>query len=389
MNLTYKNNLGLYIHWPYCESKCPYCDFNSHTTESINEEDWIHAYVNQLHAMKEMLIKHNVKFNKLNTIFFGGGTPSLMPLKIIDKILNTANKLFNFEENIEITLEANPGSSEREKFLDIKQIGVNRLSLGIQSLNDTNLNFLGRKHNYKDAIIALELGKKTFSNVSIDLIYGLKNQKIIEWEIELSNVIKNFKPNHISVYQLTIEEGTKFYSDYKKGLLKVIDDDLSADFYDNTNSLLENFDYKRYEVSNHARNNFECNHNLNYWNSDNWIGIGPGAYSRLWSSNDDNKRFEIENYKSPKSWLSKNTHDVEFKKISFIDNSETNIDILIMGLRLSKGIKISKLLDKKIIKNEKIINLINEKIIIINKETIKVNKNYMIKLNAILQQIIN
>ena len=381
MKLTYKNNLGLYIHWPYCESKCPYCDFNSHTTESINEEDWIHAYVNQLHAMKEMLIKHNVKFNKLNTIFFGGGTPSLMPLKIIDKILNTANKLFNFEENIEITLEANPGSSEREKFLDIKQIGVNRLSLGIQSLNDTNLNFLGRKHNYKDAIIALELGKKTFSNVSIDLIYGLKNQKIIEWEIELSNVIKNFKPNHISVYQLTIEEGTKFYSDYKKGLLKVIDDDLSADFYDNTNSLLENFDYKRYEVSNHAKNNFECNHNLNYWNSDNWIGIGPGAYSRLWSSNDDNKRFEIENYKSPKSWLSKNTHDVEFKKISFIDNSETNIDILIMGLRLSKGIKISKLLDKKIIKNEKII--------IINKETIKVNKNYMIKLNAILQQIIN
>lgn len=353
MNLTYKNNLGLYIHWPYCESKCPYCDFNSHTTESINEEDWIHAYVNQLHAMKEMLIKHNVKFNKLNTIFFGGGTPSLMPLKIIDKILNTANKLFNFEENIEITLEANPGSSEREKFLDIKQIGVNRLSLGIQSLNDTNLNFLGRKHNYKDAIIALELGKKTFSNVSIDLIYGLKNQKITEWEIELSNVIKNFKPNHISVYQLTIEEGTKFYSDYKKGLLKVIDDDLSADFYDNTNFLLENFDYKRYEVSNHAKNNFECNHNLNYWNSDNWIGIGPGAYSRLWSSNDDNKRFEIENYKSPKSWLSKNTHDVEFKKISFIDNSETNIDILIMGLRLSKGIKISKLLDKKIIKNEK------------------------------------
>jgi len=161
--------------------------------------------------MKEMLIKHNVKFNKLNTIFFGGGTPSLMPLKIIDKILNTASKLFNFEENIEITLEANPGSYEREKFLDIKQIGVNRLSLGIQSLNDTNLNFLGRKHNYKDAIIALELGKKTFSNVSIDLIYGLKNQKIIEWEIELSNVIKNFKPNHISVYQLTIEEGTKFY----------------------------------------------------------------------------------------------------------------------------------------------------------------------------------
>ena len=389
MKLTYKNNLGLYIHWPYCESKCPYCDFNSHTTESINEEDWTHAYVNQLHAMKEMLIKHNVKFNKLNTIFFGGGTPSLMPLKIIDKILNTANKLFNFEENIEITLEANPGSSEREKFLDIKQIGVNRLSLGIQSLNDTNLNFLGRKHNYKDAIIALELGKKTFSNVSIDLIYGLKNQKITEWEIELSNVIKNFKPNHVSVYQLTIEEGTKFYSDYKKGLLKVIDDDLSADFYDNTNSLLENFDYKRYEVSNHAKNNFECNHNLNYWNSDNWIGIGPGAYSRLWSSNDDNKRFEIENYKSPKSWLSKNTHDVEFKKISFIDNSETNIDILIMGLRLSKGIKISKLLDKKIIKNEKIINLINEKIIIINKETIKVNKNYMIKLNAILQQIIN
>jgi len=383
------NKLSLYIHWPYCESKCPYCDFNSHKIESVNESEWIQSYTNQLYKMKDVLLKYEVKHDKLNTIFFGGGTPSLMPLKVIESILYTANKIFKFEENIEITLEANPGSYEREKFQDIKLLGINRLSLGVQSLNDENLSFLGRKHNFQDALIAIELAMKTFQNVSTDLIYGLAGQNIKEWEQELNSFLKKFNLNHLSVYQLTIEEGTKFYTDYKKGLLKTINEDLSADFYNLTNDILNNYKYNRYEVSNHSQKKFESKHNLNYWNSENWIGIGPGAYSRLWSSNQKNKRFEIENYKSPKSWLSKNFLKAKFNQVKFIDNCETNKDLLIMGLRLTKGIKINSLLDTSIITDEKILDLKNEKIININKGIIKVNKNHLIKLNSILKYLMS
>ena len=389
MTVLNNNKLSLYIHWPYCESKCPYCDFNSHKIESVNESEWIKSYTNQLYKMKDVLLKYEVKHDKLNTIFFGGGTPSLMPLKVIESILYTANKIFKFEENIEITLEANPGSYEREKFQDIKLLGINRLSLGVQSLNDKNLSFLGRKHNFQDALIAIELAMKTFQNVSTDLIYGLAGQNIKEWEQELNSFLKKFNLNHLSVYQLTIEEGTKFYTDYKKGLLKTINEDLSADFYNLTNSILNNYKYNRYEVSNHSQKKFESKHNLNYWNSENWIGIGPGAYSRLWSSNQKNKRFEIENYKSPKSWLSKNFLNAKFNQVKFIDNCETNKDLLIMGLRLTKGIKINSLLDIGIISNEKMLNLKNEKIVNISKGIIKVNKNHLIRLNSILKYLMN
>ena len=389
MTILNNNKLGLYIHWPYCESKCPYCDFNSHKIETVNEEEWIQSYTNQLYEMKEVLLKYGVTFNKLNTIFFGGGTPSLMPLRIIENILNVANKIFKFEKNIEITLEANPGSYEREKFQDIQKLGINRLSLGVQSLNDKNLSFLGRKHNYKDALIAIDMAMKTFQNVSTDLIYGLAGQKIEEWEEELSSFLKKFNLHHLSIYQLTIEEGTKFYTDYKRGLLKIINEDLSADFYNITNSILYDYKYNRYEISNYSKKNFESKHNLNYWNSGNWIGIGPGAYSRLWSSSKINKRFEIENYKSPKTWLSKNLHTTEFNKLKFVDNYETNKDLLIMGLRLTKGIQVNKLLDTSIITNQRILDLKNEKIINIDKGIIKVNQKHLIRLNSILQYLIS
>ena len=389
MTVLNNNKLSLYIHWPYCESKCPYCDFNSHKIESVNESEWIQSYTNQLYKMKDVLLKYEVKHDKLNTIFFGGGTPSLMPLKVIESILYTANKIFKFEENIEITLEANPGSYEREKFQDIQKLGVNRLSLGVQSLNNKNLRFLGRKHNYQDALIAIEMAMNTFSNVSTDLIYGLAGQNLKEWESELNSFLKQFNLNHLSVYQLTIEEGTKFHADFKKGLLEIINEDLSADFYNLTNNILNNYKYIKYEVSNYSKKQFQSKHNLNYWNSENWIGIGPGAYSRLWSSNQKNKRFEIENYKSPKSWLSKNFLNGQFNQVKFIDNCETNKDLLIMGLRLTKGIQINSLLDTSIITNEKMLNLKNEKIVNISKGIIKVNKNHLIRLNSILKYLMN
>ena len=230
--------LSLYIHWPYCESKCPYCDFNSHVNEAFDHKQWIKSYTNQLLEMNEQLLNHNVSFNNLNAIFFGGGTPSLMPLEIIDSILRTASNLFGFEENIEISLEANPSSYEKEKFNDLKGLGINRISIGVQSLNDENLKFLGRRHNSLDAQLAVEHAIKTFNNVSVDLIYAFYGQKLLNWTNELEVFLKHYDLQHLSLYQLTIEKGTRFYTDYKKGLLNVIDSDYAADFYEQSNAVL-------------------------------------------------------------------------------------------------------------------------------------------------------
>ena len=381
--------MSLYVHWPYCEAKCPYCDFNSHVIEKVDEDDWIKAYSNQLYEYKSILDKFNIKFDSLNTIFFGGGTPSLMPIKILENILNISSKIFKFEDNIEITLEANPSSYERKKFKEIKKLGINRLSIGVQSLNDDNLQFLGRKHNYKDAETAIELARNTFDNVSIDLIYAIYGQKIKDWDKELRLILNKFDLNHLSLYQLTIEEGTKFFKDYKKGLLEKVNNDLAADFFKNTEMILNEYNFNRYEISNFSKNKYESIHNLNYWNSENWIGIGPGAYGRLWCHNQESRRCEIQNYKNPKTWLAKNYRKPEFENINFFNNHETDIDTLIMGLRLSKGIEISKLFNKSIIKENRFLELEEENLIIIKDNRIKIHDDHIIKLNSILNYLIN
>ena len=240
--------LSLYIHWPYCESKCPYCDFNSHVNEIFDSKQWIKSYTNQLFEMKEQLLEHKVNFNNLNTIFFGGGTPSLMPLEIIDSILKTASNLFGFEEKIEISLEANPSSYEKEKFSDLVELGINRISIGVQSLNDDNLKFLGRRHNSLDAQLALEHAMKTFDNVSVDLIYAFYGQQIMHWTNELEVFLKNYNLQHLSLYQLTFEKGTRFFTDYKKGLLNEIDNDYAAYFYEKSNEVLKDHHFLKYEV---------------------------------------------------------------------------------------------------------------------------------------------
>ncbi len=385
-----KNNLlSLYIHWPYCESKCPYCDFNSHVNENVEIEKWIKSYTNQLYKMKEELLKHNVDFDKLNAIFFGGGTPSLMPLEIIDSILKTSLNIFGFRDDIEISLEANPSSYEKEKFYELKKIGINRLSVGVQSLNDVNLKFLGRLHNSKDAKIAIKHAIKTFDNVSVDLIYAFHGQKITDWANELKLFLKKNDLQHISLYQLTIEEGTKFFTDYKKGLLNIIDNDLAADFYQISNELLNEHKFLHYEVSNYAKKGFECKHNLNYWKSENWIGIGPGAYGRIWSSKPNINRVEYQNYKNPKTWISKNTNQSNFEKTSFFKSEDSDIDTLIMGLRLNEGIETFRLYDKSILKSDSYKKLLENRVLKVKDGILKVNENYMIKLNSIVNFLIN
>ena len=384
-----KNSLGLYIHWPYCESKCPYCDFNSHINVPIDKKLWIEAYTNQLYEMRDHLQKYGLEHDGLNSIFFGGGTPSLMPLEIIDSVINLSLKIFNFSNDIEISLEANPSSYEIRKFLDLKKIGINRLSIGVQSLNDHNLKFLGRLHNINDIKNALDHASETFGNISTDLMYAFYGQDLNSWISELETFLQKYNLKHISLYQLTIEEGTKFFTDYKKGLITLIDNDEAYNFYSKTNKILNNYGFKRYEVSNYSKINFECKHNLNYWNSDNWIGIGPGAYGRIWKSSPNKQRIEYQNYKNPKTWLNKNVEKPNFEKINFLNCNDTDIDTLSMGLRLENGFEISKLINHDLIESKQYKKLEKQKIIFKKNGFLKLDNNYIIKLNSIINYLID
>ena len=389
LNKKKQNLLSLYVHWPYCESKCPYCDFNSHVNETINVNDWIKSYKNQLLAMKEELTKNDINFKNLNTLFFGGGTPSLMPLKIIEFVIDISSEIFGFEQDIEITLEANPNSYDRKKFIQFKQLGINRISVGAQSLNNKYLNFLGRLHNIKDVKIALTDASAIFDNISVDLMYAFNGQKIDDWISELENFLNFFNLQHLSLYQLTIEEGTRFFKDHKNGKIKLIENDIAAKFYDISNKVLNNYKFIKYEVSNYAKKGFKCKHNLNYWNSENWIGVGPGAYGRLWSLGKNKSRIEYQNYKNPKTWLFKNLKQPEFEKITKLNSKVSDIDTLSMGLRLYDGIKVSKINNLSIINFKSLKELQNKKIISFKDDTLKVNKKHMIKLNSILDYLIN
>ena len=339
--------------------------------------------------MKEELIKNDINFKNLNTLFFGGGTPSLMPLKIIEFVIDISNEIFGFKQDIEITLEANPNSYDRKKFIQFKQLGINRISVGAQSLNNKYLNFLGRLHNIKDVKIALTDASEIFDNISVDLMYAFNGQKIDDWISELENFLNFFNLQHLSLYQLTIEEGTRFFKDHRNGKIKLIENDIAAKFYDISNKVLNNYKFIKYEVSNYAKKGFKCKHNLNYWNSENWIGVGPGAYGRLWSLGKNKSRIEYQNYKNPKTWLFKNLKQPEFEKITKLNSKVSDIDTLTMGLRLYDGIKVSKINNLSIINFKSLKELQNKKIISFKDDTLKVNKKHMIKLNSILDYLIN
>ena len=336
------NKLGVYIHWPYCISKCPYCDFNSHKIKDYDQNEWLIAYKNQIKYFKEYLTFHNFENIKLTPIFFGGGTPSLMPPKLVEQILSFINKLFEFEKNIEITLESNPTNLELNKISDFKLAGVNRISLGVQGLNDTDLKYLGRLHNTSETFNILDLMQKKIDNISVDLIYALSCQKLETWNNELEAFLKKFSIKHLSAYQLVIEKGTKFYDLFKKGELKTVSDSLYKQFYFSTKNILKENKFDQYEISNFSKPNFYSKHNTIYWKSDNWVGIGPGAISRVW--NDKKERIEFQNFKKPETWLKNSmSKNISFKKILKINLDVTEKEILMMGLRLNKGIDLKKL----------------------------------------------
>lgn len=331
MTVNLKPSFGIYIHWPFCSSKCPYCDFNSHVAENINNEYWRQAYVSELERYAEETYRRTV-----TSIFFGGGTPSLMEPDIIGEIIKTIRKCWVVDEHLEVTIEANPSSAEINKFEAYRSSGANRISIGVQSLKDEALLFLGREHSAAEAVEAVETAAKTFDQFSFDLIYGLPGQTLSDWHKELISASELCK-NHISVYQLTIEPGTAFY---RQGVQEA-DETIGNELYKCTQDLLGLVGLPAYEISNHAKPGFECAHNLLYWRGEDYLGVGPGAHGRLTMEKEDGLlgTEAIQEIRIPERWLnavrSKGCGTQKRKALQFEERLE---EIILCGLRTSEGI---------------------------------------------------
>lgn len=321
MSYSMTRPFGLYIHWPFCVSKCPYCDFNSHVSNAVDHDQWRAAFLQELDRVFADSQGHRV-----SSIFFGGGTPSLMQAKTVEAILDRAQALWGFTDTVEITLEANPTTVESHTFRDFRNAGVNRLSIGIQSLEEEVLKFLGRAHSMTEARTALELAAQSFDRYSFDLIYARPDQTLAGWERELREALK-LSAGHLSLYQLTIEPGTDFH---KRGIAP-IEEDLGADMYDLTQEIMEEAGLPAYEISNHAKPGQESRHNLVYWQGDEYIGLGPGAHSRFQNQ-------AIHQIYKPDLWL-KAIADKQSgeQKRRALKSDERIIELILMGMRLRDG----------------------------------------------------
>ena len=379
-----KKNISIYVHWPFCTSKCPYCDFNSHIKRRIDDNEWGLALTTELNYLFKRYFKKKENY-ALKSIFFGGGTPSLMDPIIIKKIIKASKNLFNqnINESVEISLEANPGSIFKDKLKDFFNSGINRISIGVQSFNERDLQFLRRDHSVYDAKKAIELSRNIFNNLSFDLIYALPGQTIESWESSLSEAFQ-FEPDHLSLYQLTIESGTAFDRLYRSGKLFPIRDDLASDMYSVTDKVTNDNHMPAYEISNHSKIFKKCYHNLTYWKGDDWIGIGPGATSRFCH---ENKRLQVDIRKDPTGWI----NDVKNKKngIKSIFNETYRdhlIEKILMGLRLIDGInfnEISSVLDMDAVRK-----LIDNKYITCNRNVLKATLDGRLRLNSVISEVI-
>ena len=345
LNLASAPRLGLYVHWPFCLAKCPYCDFNSHVSADIDVAAWQNAYLAEfdwiLSQYKNQLPPEADQRPVLHSIFFGGGTPSLMPPSLIEAICDRAAQSFRFAENIEITAEANPTSVETKKLAAFWAAGINRLSLGIQALDAHNLKFLGREHSADDALRALEIAKGLFPRVSADMIYGLPDQTVEAW-LEQLHCLQAEGLAHLSAYQLTIEPGTVFYTRARAGETMRVSSDKMADFYSATETAMASAGLHGYEISNYAKAGAECQHNLIYWRAEDWLAIGPGGHARFGLAGGG--RWQGATRRSPSGWLdqvSKTGHGFETPiQESLHDHGE---EMLMMGLRLAEGVSLSRL----------------------------------------------
>ena len=330
-----EKQFGVYIHWPFCLSKCPYCDFNSHVRrDPIDEPRFLRAFHNEITATGE-----RTRGRTVSTIFFGGGTPSLMQPATIAGVLNSIARQWRVADDVEVTLEANPTSVEAERFRGYRAAGVNRVSLGVQSLDDRALAELGRMHTAREALDAVAVARHVFERYSFDLIYARPGQTPAAWASELNRALAE-AGEHLSLYQLTIEPDTPFHALHAAGKLKTPPDDTARALYDTTQEICAARELPAYEISNHARHGGECRHNLIYWRAHEYAGVGPGAHGRL---DVDGERHATATEKRPESWLMR----VEARGNGLISDDvltreERCDEFLLMGLRLAEGIDLAR-----------------------------------------------
>ncbi len=327
--------LAVYIHWPFCRSKCPYCDFNSHVRDGIDAARWTRALLADLDHQAELTPGHTV-----GSVFFGGGTPSLMPPETVAALLDRVQQHWAVTPDVEITLEANPNSAEAVRFRGFAAAGVNRLSLGVQSLDPAALRFLGRAHDRAEAIAAIEQARDHFARFSFDLIYARPGQSVAAWQSELDEAL-GLAGDHLSLYQLTVEPGTAFATLARRGDLVPSDEDTAAAMYEVTQDHLAAAGLPAYEISNHARLGAESRHNLAYWRYQDYVGIGPGAHGRVTRAG---VKYATRQRRLPEAWLGMaETTGTGLEETAAIDHDTAIEEMLMMGLRLAEGVARARL----------------------------------------------
>jgi putative oxygen-independent coproporphyrinogen III oxidase len=332
MNGTGDGGFALYVHWPFCLSKCPYCDFNSHVRDRIDHARWRSALLREIDHVAEI---EAPSFGPLTSIFFGGGTPSLMEANTTAAVIERAAECWSLAPGAEVTLEANPTSVEAGRLADFRAAGVNRVSLGVQALDDGSLRSLGRTHSAREALDALRMTARLFDRYSFDLIYARPGQTVREWEAELRRALTEAR-EHMSLYQLTIEPGTAFHALHVRDELVIPDEEESASLYETTQKIMDDAGLPAYEISNHAAPGSESRHNLTYWRGGDYAGIGPGAHGRITR---DGRTVAYRRHRAPEVWLERvESGGTGTAGDSPIDPDQRLAEVLMMGLRLREGI---------------------------------------------------
>ncbi len=379
-------DLSLYIHWPFCLSKCPYCDFNSHVRDQIDHQAWLDAYLKELQFYADTLPHQNIK-----SIFFGGGTPSLMDPRIVETILNKVAVLWKVPKQLEITLEANPQTVEIGKFKDFRTAGINRVSLGIQSLDDRELKFLGRLHDAGQAKKAIVVAQEVFERYSLDFIYALPGQTTKKWQTSLAEIVPLLR-DHISAYQLTIEPGTAFHTLHQRGEWDLPDEETAAQLYEMTRDVLGQQGLHDYEISNYACSGGESQHNFTYWRYQDYLGIGPGAHGRLTQTGE---KYATRNHKAPELWLEKvEQSGCGVKQTEVLSALERAKEMLMMGLRLEEGVQLERFRQEakkpldQVLDPESLSFLKKEGLIELNAQTLRATSNGRQRLNSLLAYLL-
>lgn len=371
--------IGIYVHWPFCQSKCPYCDFNSHVVASVDQAEWRAAYAREIERHGTLLPDRIV-----GSVFFGGGTPSLMESATVASVIERIRATWRTTNDLEITLEANPTSVEAERFRGYRAAGVNRVSMGIQALNDADLRRLGRLHSVAEARAAFDVARATFERVSFDLMYARQDQSLDAWREELQTALE-LSADHLSLYQLTIEDGTAFGERARVGALRGLpDEDLAADLYDATQELCEAAGLPAYEVSNHARPGAESRHNMIYWSGGDYVGIGPGAHGRLTL---DGRRHATQAIPAPSTWLARVRSGDAPDRADILSSRDVAEEYAMMALRVRRGADLAYLHGIPDL-YRKITDLEDMGVVVVENDRLGVTPQGRPLLNAILRELL-